>query len=367
MVLDLSSLDDINNDQVGAGAPSGKPVLISLADIDPDPAQPRVEFDAEAMSELEASIRERGVKSPISLKPHPVEAGRWIINDGERRWLASKAAGLDAIPAFVDETHDSYDQVIANLQREALTPIELAKFIAARVAEQERPADIARKLGKSKAFVSAHLALADLPEPIARVYNEGLTRSYKTLYELRRLSDEFPDQVGAWCSEATEITRANVQALADALHGISSPALELAAGADASFDHRSSGEVDGSRHGGEGADHDEDWIHGDDGGNESDGVGQEDDGVGQEELEVQQIQYHNPEHEKEKREPKLPDPNKIKKPILLVVYDERAAMVMLNRRPTNHGLLWIKYEDNGDEAEVDAGACSINSLIEASA
>jgi len=51
------------------------------------------------------------------------------------------------------------------------------------------------------------------------------------------------------------------------------------------------------------------------------------------------------------------DPNKITDPILLVVHDERAAMVMLNRRPSNHGLLWIKCEDNGDEVEVDAGAC----------
>ena len=125
MNFDLSSLDGPNQNAVA----SGKPLQLALHAIDEDPRQPRTEFDAQGLQELADSIAERGVRVPISIRSHPDQPGRWMVNAGARRVRACRMVGRVDIPAFVDETFDSYDQVIENEQREGLKPIELALFI----------------------------------------------------------------------------------------------------------------------------------------------------------------------------------------------------------------------------------------------
>ena len=98
----------------------GGPLMIPIADIDEDPDQPRLEFDDEPLKELAATIAERGVRSPVSVRPHPSSPGRWLLNYGARRLRAAKLAGLSELPAFEDKSADSYDQVIENEQREGL-------------------------------------------------------------------------------------------------------------------------------------------------------------------------------------------------------------------------------------------------------
>src|SRR5438128_1732106 len=157
MRFDLDSID-------APAAESGTPKSIALTDIDEDPEQPRNEFDDESLRELAATIAERGVKQPVSVRPHPSQAGRWMLNFGARRLRAAKLAGLEQIPAFVDEAADTYDQVIENEQRESLTPLELALFVQRRLQAGETQAEIARRIGKSKMYVTYATALIDAPD-----------------------------------------------------------------------------------------------------------------------------------------------------------------------------------------------------------
>ena len=109
---------------------NGQPLMLPVEGIDEDPEQPRREFDANALQDLAETIRERGVRQPISVRPNLQHAGRWVLNFGARRLRASRLAGLSEIPAFIDTTADSYDQVIENEQREGLKPLELALLLA---------------------------------------------------------------------------------------------------------------------------------------------------------------------------------------------------------------------------------------------
>lgn len=199
---------------------SGQPLLLPVEDIDEDPAQPRHEFDANGLQELAETIRERGVRQPISVRPNLQQAGRWLLNFGARRLRASKLAGLATIPAFVDTTADSYDQVIENEQREGLKPLELALFVQKRLALGDKQADIAKNLGKSRQWVTLATALIEAPDWLLQAYREGRCRGMMELYELRRLHGEHPQYIEAWVSDRESITRDSVAAMKAELTGI---------------------------------------------------------------------------------------------------------------------------------------------------
>lgn len=232
MALDLSALEEKPTAPAVAGAaqPTGKPLDIPLADIEEDPDQPRKEFTPEAMQEMTDSVRARGVKTPVSVRTHPSKPGKWMLNFGARRYRGSLAAGRATIPAFVDEAHDDYDQVIENIQRDDLKPMELALFIKKRLDAGDQKKAIAKNLGKDGAIITQHLALIDPPACIEDAYSNGKCTSPKTLYELRGLHEKFPEQVEAWCADAVEITRKTVADLADELKGKKKPAPAPAAG-----------------------------------------------------------------------------------------------------------------------------------------
>ena len=205
---DLAELDAPISGQGG-----GTPMLLPLDSIDEDPEQPRREFDAETLQELADTIRERGVRQPVSVRPHPAQPGRWMLNFGARRLRASQVAGLTEIPAFVDASADSYDQVIENEQREGLSPLELALFVQKRLAQGETQADIARKMGRSRAYVTYATALIDAPDWLVLLYREGRCRVLHLLHELRRLHQEHPKYIEAWAADRPVITRHDVDAL----------------------------------------------------------------------------------------------------------------------------------------------------------
>jgi ParB family chromosome partitioning protein len=126
MALPLDHLDLLDSPVEAA---AGVPLSLPIGDIDEDPAQPRHEFDSASLADLAETIRQRGVRQPISVRRHPAEPHRWMLNFGARRLRASKLAGKAEIPAFVDEGANDYDQVIENEQRDGLKPFELALFI----------------------------------------------------------------------------------------------------------------------------------------------------------------------------------------------------------------------------------------------
>jgi ParB family chromosome partitioning protein len=233
-MLDLDALDAPGagpRADAAAGQGRGQPLQIAPDLIDEDPAQPRREFDAAALQELAATIAARGVRQPVSVRPHPAAAGRWMLNFGARRLRASRLAGMALIPAFVDETADGYDQVVENEQRQGLRPLEIALFVQRRLALGESQAEIARRLGKSRQWVTLATALIDAPPWLLQAYRDGRCRGLAELYELRRLHAEHPGQVPAWLAQCDSATRERVAALRASLRasraaaGVASPAV----------------------------------------------------------------------------------------------------------------------------------------------
>jgi len=221
MALQLEGLDLLGT-QAAPG--DGQPLLLAIDTIDEEPDQPRREFDEEPLRELADTIRARGVRQPISVRPNPAALGRWLLNFGARRLRASKLAGKAHIPAFVDLSVDSYDQVIENEQRERLKPLELALFIQRRLAGGESQADIARHMGKSKAYVTYAMALIDAPGWLLAAYREGRCRGLRELYELRRAGSVPGFDAEAWTNAQPSITRRDLRALGAAASDAGAPA-----------------------------------------------------------------------------------------------------------------------------------------------
>jgi ParB family transcriptional regulator, chromosome partitioning protein len=212
-------LDDLAALDAPSPTSNGQPLLLPVADIDEDPDQPRREFDANALQELSETILERGVRQPISVRPNLQASGRWVFNFGARRLRASRLAGIETIPAFIDTTADSYDQVIENEQREGLKPLELALFVQKRLALGDKQADIAKNLGKSRQWVTLATALIEAPDWLLQAYREGRCRGMNELYELRRLHGEYAAEVEAWATGHPGMTRDRIAELRAELEG----------------------------------------------------------------------------------------------------------------------------------------------------
>jgi len=144
-----------------------EPKQIEIGLIDRNPEQPRKIFDDEALAELASSIKNYGVIQPIIVRE---VNGRYIIIAGERRWRASRLAGMKTIPCIIKnytEQEVSEIAIIENLQREDLNPIESAKAIKSLINQFNLTQDeVADKIGKSRPAVANTLRLLLLPEAI---------------------------------------------------------------------------------------------------------------------------------------------------------------------------------------------------------
>ncbi len=213
---DLSLLDGPAGDAVPMASPgtaSGEPLQLALDLIDEDPDQPRREFDEESLRELSETIALRGVRQPVSVRPHPTTPGRWMLNFGARRYRASRLAGKDTIPAFVDATANSFDQVIENEQRQSLTPLELALFVQRQRQAGLALAEIARRLGKTRGYLTFVGALIDPPPWLLSLYRSGACTGMTELYELRKLHEQDSGRVESWLRDGGDFTRAGIAGL----------------------------------------------------------------------------------------------------------------------------------------------------------
>ena len=142
-------------------------IELDLSELRPNPYQPRKKFDEEALNELADSIKEHGVFQPIIVKK---SIKGYEIVAGERRYRASKKLGLEKIPAIIkDFTDDEMMQIslLENLQRENLTSIEEAKAYKAIIdASNLTQEELAKKVGKSRSYITNILGLLTLPASI---------------------------------------------------------------------------------------------------------------------------------------------------------------------------------------------------------
>ena len=159
------------------GAPEeGALTMLAIADIAPDPKQPRRHFDEAALDELASSIVQRGVIQPVIVRPSG-KKGKYRLVAGERRWRAAQKARIHELPAIVRELTDRDVMAIAlieNLQREDLNPIEEARAYS-RLSEDEEmtQAEIARLVDKSRSHVANLQRLLLLPEDVIRLVEQG--------------------------------------------------------------------------------------------------------------------------------------------------------------------------------------------------
>lgn len=149
--------------------------MLSLSIIDPKSDQPRKYFDKEALEELASSISENGLLQPIIVREYL--GGRYQIIAGERRFRASKLAGLSEIPVIIMDKDDRKAAEIAlieNIQRENLNPVEEAMAFRSLMNEygltQE---ELSEKIGKSRSAIANTVRLLDLPDPVLEMVAGG--------------------------------------------------------------------------------------------------------------------------------------------------------------------------------------------------
>ncbi|MGA8218473.1 MAG: ParB/RepB/Spo0J family partition protein [Solirubrobacterales bacterium] len=141
---------------------------LDVAQIEPNPDQPRVKFDADALDALAGSIGSVGLLQPLIVRP--IDDGRYELVAGERRWRAAQKAGIDRVPAVIrtsPEDERLQAALIENMVREDLNPVEEARACASLVDDLGiSKEELARRVGRSRAAISNLIRLLDLPDSV---------------------------------------------------------------------------------------------------------------------------------------------------------------------------------------------------------
>lgn len=152
-----------------------QPVKLDIMDIEPNKEQARKQFDEAALSELADSIAQHGVLQPLLVRP--IIGGGYQLIAGERRWRASRIAGLTQVPVIIKELTDDEAAVISlieNLQREDLNPIEEAYGFASLIKDFDlTQEEAAQRVGKSRPAVANALRLLKLPQEVIDTVRDG--------------------------------------------------------------------------------------------------------------------------------------------------------------------------------------------------
>ncbi len=156
--------------------PMSRMAEIDIADIIPNPSQPRTQFDEEALDELADSIRQLGVIQPVTVRKS--DNSKYIIISGERRWRAAQRADLKTLPAYIREVDDETLYAMAlveNIQRQDLNAIEIALGMQRLIDECHLTQDVlSERVGKKRSSISNYLRLLKLPDEVQLALKEGL-------------------------------------------------------------------------------------------------------------------------------------------------------------------------------------------------
>jgi ParB family chromosome partitioning protein len=185
---------------------------VPISRILPNPAQPRLSYEEDSLTELADSIREHGVLQPILVRP---VGGQYELIAGERRWRASRMAQRDSIPAIVVDFDDETAlevSIIENLQREDVSPLEEASMFRKMTDLGYSVRQLAQKIGKDKGYVENRMRLADAPQEIrdlVSVRKDTISHAY----ELMKVRDERTRRRLAKRVAAGELTLAKLRTL----------------------------------------------------------------------------------------------------------------------------------------------------------
>jgi ParB family chromosome partitioning protein len=302
-----------------AEALGGGPLMIDVTLIDEDPAQPRSKNNPglrpESIAELAASYGPKGPKTPLSLRLNPDAPGRYIINHGHRRYRAGKLKGLGVLPAFIDNDYDDADQVIENLQRENMTPREIADYIGRELAKGKKKGEIAGRIGKSASFVSQHVTLLDLPEPVAIAFRTGRVNDVTVVNELVSAFKAAPAEVTHWLGNPSqEMTRGEIRLLREFL-------------AEKRRNSNAAGHSDGQ--------FDAQTV--------ADG------------LDAAFVSAKG----------RGENARRFRTGAVKVEHKGRQASLLLTKRPRSSGRAWLKFEDDGQECDADLAEVRLLAIVEA--
>lgn len=312
---------------------AGEPIELPLDVVDEDPEQPRQTFGKEAMQELADSISAHGVKVPISVHRHPKIDGRYIINDGARRYRASLHVGRPTVPAVVTDAFTLVEQIVVNKVRDD-TPAKDKAHAFARLMKAKgwSQRELAQASGLSDAYVSQHMVLLNLPGALDALFDSGRCTDVTLINELLKAYKKSPGDVEAWLAdEDQEVTRGSVKVLRSYIgnkHAIL----------------KENRQEDDS----------EDIPHSF-GAHDRDGDDQDDDAMDNSASSLAP----------EERESTSRPFDKIGKILILGTYERRAVRLITNRRWSAEGLCWARFEDNGEEAEIELARLKIKRFVEA--
>ena len=168
---------DVNEDQGNTEAPKPADRLVPIEKIHPNPDQPRRSFDKDALEDLAASIKEKGIIQPLIVRPAPGKDGEFEIVAGERRWRAAQMAKLHQIPILVrefDDTEVLEIAIVENIQRADLNPVEEAAGYSQLMEKfghtQEKLSEV---LGKSRSYIANAVRLLSLPNEVQTYLRDG--------------------------------------------------------------------------------------------------------------------------------------------------------------------------------------------------
>lgn len=159
---------------------SGPPRELPIERLEPNPDQPRKQFDPDKLDELAQSIRTQGILQPIVVSPRPKVAGQsptYIIIAGERRWRAAQKAGVHTVPVYVREVEEERRlelALIENIQRADLNPIEEAKAYQQLIEQHDyTQEELASQVGKDRSTLSNVMRLLRLPTRVQDMVQDG--------------------------------------------------------------------------------------------------------------------------------------------------------------------------------------------------
>lgn len=170
-------LGDDDESETGEVGSAASEVMVPITSLQPSRFQPRSLFDPEAITDLAASIREKGIIQPILVRPSPDGDDMYEIIAGERRWRAAQQAQLHEVPVLVRHFNDRETAEIAlveNLQRQDLSPLEEAEGYLRLMDEFEHTQEaLGKVLGKSRSHIANTLRLLQLPEGVKALIAQG--------------------------------------------------------------------------------------------------------------------------------------------------------------------------------------------------